>query len=104
GEAAHGLFSSAGGLQVPALPALRRLRARRVAAGRRLSRPGSTPSDAVLEALRLGKRLELLERVVLDLTDALPGHAERPADLLQRARLLADEAEAKLDHLTLALG
>src|ERR1051326_4629602 len=51
------------------------------------------PSDAVFEALRLWKALELLERVVLDLPDALAGHAERAADLLERARLLALQAE-----------
>jgi len=44
-------------------------------------------SDAVLQALGLRKRLELLERVVLDLADALARHAEGPADLLERARL-----------------
>src|SRR5712691_7236257 len=58
--------------------------------------------DAVFEALRLGQRLELLQRVVLDLTDALARHAEGAADLLQRARLLAEQAEAELDHLPLA--
>src|SRR5207253_11019984 len=59
--------------------------------------------DAILEALRLRKRLELLERVVLDLPDALPRHAEGAADLLERARLLALQPEPQLDHLPLAL-
>src|SRR5947199_3392329 len=60
--------------------------------------------DAVFEALRLGQGLELLQRVVLDLADALARDAERAADLLERARLPAGEAEAELDHLALALG
>src|SRR5262245_8870298 len=42
---------------------------------------------AVPESLRLRERLELLQRVVLDLTDALTGHAERLPDLLECARL-----------------
>ena len=41
---------------------------------------------AVAQPLRLGQRLELLERVVLDLADALARDVERPPDLLQRAR------------------
>src|ERR1051325_5630916 len=60
--------------------------------------------DAVLEALSLRQGLELLQRVVLDLTDALARDAECAADLLERARLLAGEPEAELDHLPLALG
>src|SRR2546421_2379165 len=60
--------------------------------------------DAILKALCLGETFELLQRVVLDLADALAGHAERAADLLQRARLLALEPEAQLDHLPLPLG
>src|SRR5205085_1554448 len=59
--------------------------------------------DAVLEALRLGEALELLQRVVLDLADALARDAEGATDLLERARLLALEPEAKLDHLPLTL-
>jgi putative transposase len=45
------------------------------------------PLDAVLEPLGLGERLELLERVVLDLADAFARDPERLADLLERARL-----------------
>ena len=58
----------------------------------------------VAQPLRLGQRLELLQRVVLDLPDPLARHVERPAHLLQRVRALAGEAEAHLDHLALALG
>src|SRR5690242_7233717 len=71
---------------------------------RRIGSSGLTrPSDAVSESLRLGQRLELLERVVLDLPDPLAGDAERAPDLLERRRLLAREPEAELDHLALAL-
>src|SRR6059036_1478367 len=57
--------------------------------------------DAVFEALRLGKRLQLLQRVVLDLTDALPRDAEGAPDLLQGAGRIPVKAEPKLDHLAL---
>src|SRR5262249_19574046 len=61
-------------------------------------------AHAVLEALRLGQRLELLQRVVLDLADPLPGDAERLPDLFERARLGAVEPVAELDHAALAGG
>src|SRR3954468_4317786 len=60
-------------------------------------------SGRVSEALCLGKRLELLERVVLDLPDALARDVERPPDLLQRVRTRAGQAEAHLDDFPLAL-
>src|SRR6266545_944604 len=60
--------------------------------------------NAVLEALRLRQRLELLQRVVLNLPNSLARHAEGAAHLLERARLLAEQAEAELDHLSLTLG
>src|SRR4051794_11174282 len=56
-------------------------------------------ADCVAERLRLGQVLELLERVVLDLPDPLAGHAKRAADLLERARLAAEQPVAELDHL-----
>src|SRR6478735_5266748 len=46
--------------------------------------------------------LELLQRVVLDLADALARDAERPADLLERLRRAAVQAEAERDDLALA--
>src|SRR5579872_4174446 len=57
----------------------------------------------VAQPLRFGQRLELLQRVVLDLPDPLAGHVERPPDLLERVRALAAEPETHLDHLALAL-
>src|SRR3954464_12489119 len=57
----------------------------------------------VAKALRLGQRLELLQRVVLDLPDPLARDVERAADLLERPRPAAGETEAHLDDLALAL-
>src|SRR3954453_2704753 len=65
--------------------------------------PGPPASRGVAQPLRLGQRLELLERVVLDLPDALARDVERPPDLLQRVRPRARQAEAHLDDLALAL-
>src|SRR3954467_12551813 len=80
--------------------------ARRPAAPTKLWVPAepATGSDAVAQSLRFGQALELLQRVVLDLADALAGDAERLADLFEGARLAAGEPEAQLDHRTLALG
>src|SRR5207237_8049909 len=58
----------------------------------------------VADSRRRRQGLEFLERVVLDLADALAGDAERASHLFERARLLAGKAEAQLDHLALALG
>src|SRR5207248_9947578 len=60
-------------------------------------------ADGVAQGLRLREELELLQRVVLDLADPLAGDAELAADLLERPRRAAQKAEAKLDHLALAL-
>src|SRR5215211_1973053 len=70
--------------------------------------PGGPPrvkrvSARVAEALRLGERLELLERVVLDLADALARDVKRAPHLLERVRAGAREPEAHLDDLALAL-
>src|SRR5215213_5430641 len=58
----------------------------------------------VAELLGLRERLQLLERLVLDLADALARHVERATDLVQRARVLAAEAVAQLEHAALAVG
>src|SRR4051812_11661523 len=58
----------------------------------------------VAELLRLGQRLQLLQRLVLDLADALARDVERPADLVERPRVLAAEAVAELEHAALAVG
>src|SRR5438445_2976040 len=49
-------------------------------------------------------RGEATQGVGLDLTDALAGDAELLADLLERGRLAAGEAEAERDHVALPLG
>src|SRR5687767_13818655 len=74
-------------------------------AARRAGSPAAPAQDSrrVAEALGLGERLELLQRVVLDLADPLARDVERAADLLERERARAGEAEAHLDHLALAL-
>src|ERR671910_2183752 len=54
--------------------------------------------------LRLGERLELLQRPVLDLADALAGHVEGPPHLVEGARVLAADPVAKLQHPPLAVG
>src|SRR3954447_8579037 len=58
---------------------------------------------SVAQHLRLWKALQLLQRVALDLADALAGDAEGATDLLQREWLEAGKAVAQLDHLALAL-
>src|SRR3954452_7245720 len=63
--------------------------------------PSPRYDSDVAEPLRLGQRLELLERVVLDLADPLARHVERAADLLERVRAGAREPEAHLDRLAL---
>src|ERR1044072_7172581 len=56
------------------------------------------------ELLGLGERLKLLQRLVLDLADALAGDVERPPDLVERPRVLAAEAMAALAHAARAVG
>src|SRR5918911_2415282 len=58
----------------------------------------------VAELLGLRERLQLLQRLVLDLADALARHVERAAHLVERARVLAAEAVAQLEHAALAVG
>src|SRR3954453_8886097 len=70
--------------------------------------PWTTRGNGVLgdvpELLPLGEALKLLQRLVLDLADALARDVERPADLVERARVLAAEAVAQLQHAALAVG
>src|SRR6476620_687494 len=62
------------------------------------------PLGDVAQLLRLGQRLQLLQRLVLDLADALARDVERPPDLVQRAGMLAAEPVAQLEHAPLAVG
>src|SRR3954471_19396303 len=89
--------------------------ARVVCTGRVLSqtrphRPGACRSRAreylrdVAELLRLRERLQLLERLVLDLADALARDVERAPHLVERARVLAAEPVAELEDAALAVG
>src|SRR6476469_7321296 len=56
------------------------------------------------QRLRLGQAGELLQGGLLDLADAFACDAQAEADLLERARLVAIEAEAQLDDDPLACG
>jgi hypothetical protein len=58
----------------------------------------------VAELLGLREGLQLLERLVLDLADALARHVERAADLVERAGVLAAQAVAQLEDAALAVG
>src|SRR4051795_11566112 len=59
---------------------------------------------AVAELLAHRERRELLQRLVLDLADALARHVERAAHLVERARVLAAEPVPELGHAALAVG
>jgi hypothetical protein len=68
-------------------------------------RPGKVLAPrALIQALRLRQRGEGLERGVFDLPYPFAGDAEGSADLIERPRLIAIEAEAQLDDAALALG
>src|SRR5262245_47224470 len=49
------------------------------------------------------ERLQLLQRLVLDLADPLAGDVEGAADLVEGPRMLAAEAVAQLEHPALAI-
>src|SRR6202035_1309892 len=61
-------------------------------------------SGYVAELLRLGEALQLLQRLILDLTDALAGHVEGAPHLVERPRVLAAEPVAQLEHAAFAIG
>src|SRR4051795_9961655 len=61
-------------------------------------------SGDVAELLGLRERLQLLQRLVLDLADPLARDVEGPPDLVQRPRMLAAEPVAQLEHPALAVG
>src|SRR6266550_5538319 len=67
-------------------------------------RRSATESGYVAEFLGLRQGLQLLQRLVLDLTDALAGDVERAPDLIERARVLAAEPVAQLEHAPFAVG
>src|SRR5271154_107651 len=62
------------------------------------------PSGDVAELLCLRERLQLLERLVLDLSNPLAGDVERAADLVERARVLSAKPVAQLEHAAFAVG
>src|ERR1700677_3337887 len=68
----------------------------------RAARRAAARSGRLAQLLRFGERLQLFERAVLDLADALAGDVERAADFLERACAPTDDAVAHLDDLTLA--
>src|SRR5436309_6296726 len=58
----------------------------------------------VAELLGLCERLELLERLVLDLPDALARDVEGAPDLVERAGVLPTQPVAQLEYAALAVG
>src|ERR671937_2711233 len=78
----------------------------------RVQREAPYPDRAKAELLRglsdvaelygVCERPQLLQALVLDLADPLTGDVERPPDLVERARMLAVEAVAKLEVALLA--
>ena len=96
--------SSARELTGPVTPRSRRERVARAGARRPVTSPAQNHSGDVAQLLRLGERLQLLQRLVLDLADPLAGDVERAADLVERARVLAAEPVAELEHAALAVG
>src|SRR5690242_6359877 len=60
-------------------------------------------SGDVPELLSLGQALQLLERLVLDLADALARDVERPPNLVERARVLPAQAVPQLEDAALAV-
>src|SRR3954454_2842319 len=61
-------------------------------------------SRDVAQLLCLGEALELLQRLVLDLSDPLARDVDLPPDLVERARVLPAEAVPQLEDAALAVG
>src|SRR4029079_15954154 len=58
----------------------------------------------VAQLLGFSQRLQLLQRLILDLADALARDVEGAPDLVERARVLAAQPVAELEHAALAVG
>jgi len=69
----------------------------------RARRESGSDLVVVAQLLGFGEVLELLERVVFDLADALARDVERAPDLLEGARMLAAKAVAQLEHAPFAV-
>src|SRR6266545_4730105 len=65
-------------------------------------RPRNPASGDVAELDRVREGAELLQALVLDLPNALPGDVEGAADLVEGARMLPVQPVAELEHLALA--
>src|SRR5579875_274232 len=95
------------GHQRPHPPTAWRVGLKRVGGGlshpRPMPRAEANQSGDVAQLLGLSQRLQLLQRLILDLPDALAGDVERAADLVERARMLATEAVAQLEDAALAV-
>src|SRR5581483_57682 len=61
-------------------------------------------SGDLAQLLRFRERLQLLQRLVLDLANALARDVEGPPDLVEGARVLAPEPVAELEDAPLAVG
>src|SRR3954452_1392657 len=58
----------------------------------------------VAQLLGFSQRLQLLQRLILDLANALARDVEGAPDLVERARMLAAQPVAELEHAALAVG
>src|SRR6266567_2419356 len=65
---------------------------------------GSPVLGDVAKHLRVAERPQLLQALVLDLADPLARDVEHPPHLVERARMLAIQPVAELEHLALTLG